>query len=347
MTRSFQVLAALASVATLGAGCNPPVCGPGTKQVQQANGDVRCLPADAPIGSGTIPCDVDGGSIILGGICQSRTICGQNTTPMMAPDGTINCVGTGGSGGCAPCTPPGAGKFCVTGNLYDFSTNAQVMAGGPSVHYALYEPTAFLGDPTTTPLAQIDDTKGCFTFPSVAVPASGLIAIGVTDTAGTLQLTAVGEQVASNQTYQMDVYQLKKSTVASWNQGAGLDYTTSGAYVGLYYDNPVPVSSNLSIAADTNPVAGVQIAIVGGSVTTPHYFDPSRDMIKAADTATSAVGGAIAPPPGGVVTFTANGGTCMTGPCKWEAHPGGSAPGAVFIDRFHNCNLSPMAATCQ
>lgn len=351
MIRSQHVLAALACAATFGAGCNAPTCGPGTKQVQQANGTVRCVPADAPVGSGTIPCDVDGGAQILGGICRTRVVCGPNTQAVMLPDGTIDCQGTGmGVGSCPPCSPPGKGNICITGKLYDFSTNAQVMPGGTMMNYGAYEPTAFLAG-NTTALAMTTSSDGCFTFPKIPTPASGLIALATKDAGGMYALTGVGATIADNTSYQIDVYRVASSTVASWTAGSnGVDYAKLGAYVALYYDDAVPSATTLTVAADTHPMAGVQIQLSGATITTPRYFDPTRDMIVAADTATSAVGGAVVPPQGGLQTFTASGGTCASGACKWESQPGSTTSGVVFIARFHNCNhdaASMAAASCQ
>src|SRR5437879_4006859 len=111
MIRSFYALTALVFVAATVWSCNNPACGPGTKQLQAANGDLQCVPVDVP--SQLTPCDVDGGTVdIVGGNCVSHIKCDPGTT--MYDPTTGVCVGTGGGPACGACpNPVPADSVCV------------------------------------------------------------------------------------------------------------------------------------------------------------------------------------------------------------------------------------------
>src|SRR5258708_3368489 len=98
----------------LAAGCNNPVCGKGTKQVQnQQTGNVECAPVDQ-INPANCTDDADAGTVIVGGKCQGTIQCDPGTTmPVHQADGSIICVGTGGGG--KHCRPPATGSICVEG----------------------------------------------------------------------------------------------------------------------------------------------------------------------------------------------------------------------------------------
>ena len=117
MIRSLFALTAFGLVAAAVVSCNAPVCGKGTKQVQLANGNVECQPADH-VATTNEPCDVDGGTAeIIGGVCVSRIHCGDNTT--FDPTTGV-CTGTGGGSACPfNCGNLGPNDICVKGNIVD------------------------------------------------------------------------------------------------------------------------------------------------------------------------------------------------------------------------------------
>ncbi len=323
------VLLALISFAT-GAGCNNPVCGPGTKQVQKTNGDVECLPAD--IQSGGIDCDVDGGATIVAGHCVSAIVCGPNTKLMNG-----ECVGTGGMTMMHvpdACPTPAAGKICVNGVTRHLLDNS-FLASGEKVHVAVYEPLAFLANPATTPLAEMD-TDDTYTFPDVPTPASGLVAVAVSDPVGTatatLQITGTGAIVVSGKSYQVDTYDTPITLVATWHGITGEDYDGMGAYVVKYYLDTGPAPTMLT-ATETMPADSVQVIQDSAVAARAKYFDTDLMTIGAA-TSTTAVGAAILVGDGQLSQYSGSGNTPMT---KWETHTGSTTGKVVFVDRYHPC----------
>jgi hypothetical protein len=356
MTRSSYALLALAVTTTAGvlvSSCNTPTCGPGTIQRQAATGELQCVPVDVP--QQLIQCDVDGGNAeIIAGKCVSHIKCDPNST-MYDPASGI-CVGTGG-GGCPPCpATPGAGKICLTGEIYDFVSNKKLADGDRTMRIAAYEPLSFLGNSSVAPLAEIATTnKNCYTIDGIGAPGAGLVAIGVSDPVGTatqvLALAGAGALVTGNKSYRVDLSVVTRKQVDDWSAAAGVNFDAQGMYIGLFFNDPVPDRTNL-VFGELNPVAGVQITADGTPLTMAQnvkYLDPTRDKIGAALTATGALGIGVAPPPSSsIVNFSGKGGTCKNNlPCKFESHPGGSTAHVVFIDRFHDCNQSPTASTCM
>lgn len=334
MIRSLVAALCLATAAAVGIGCNAPVCGPGTKQVQKPDGTLECHAADDYKNE---QCDVDGGAIIQGGICTSRTQCGDNTEPQMQPDGRILCVGVGGVARCG-CAGVDPGKICVRGELYDFETN---MKSSKQVRFRVFDPLAFLDNPNTTPLVpELISDEGCYVFQNVPRPTTGLVAVAVDDPAGVanpeFQLTGSGAQVPTAQkNYTVDVYHVSRSTVQGWSTQTGIDWAGLGTYIAFFYDEPLPVDETDFSNSATATASGVQL-IEGGAVPmNARYFGASRTTIDPAATATSAVGGALTTSPPGITTFSGMGGTCTDGPCMWPTNPGSSVSGLVFISRFH------------
>ncbi len=354
MTRSVEallVLVAVVGVSVAWSGCNSPNCGAGTKQVQAADGTLSCVLADVP--KQLIQCDVDGGTAeIVGGVCQSRVKCDPSTTGFDPATGI--CVGTGGGGGCAvTCKPPGPGKICVTGNLYDFATGTAFKKGDKTVRVAAYEPLAFLSNPNGPSIQETIDDNGCYAFSDITLPSSGLIAILSTDPTGNaLEFTAAGTQtMAAGKTYKVDVYVTEKTVIDGWKTQTGKDWDLNGIYLAEYFDLPVPDATNLRIPDDNKPVMGVKITDSGTVVAAANYFD-TRSTMMTSLTATSAIGFGAVFPDASISIYSGNGGMCSDGmggmaTCKWDVHPGGSAPHVLFVDRFHNCLLSPTAPSCM
>jgi hypothetical protein len=329
-------------------GCSSVQCGPGTKQVQLPSGDLVCQPVDQPAGG--INCDVDAGNVeIQAGVCVSKIQCDPATT-MFDPT-TNQCVGIGNLTGCAPCGTPASGTICITGKIYDYVSQQAFTDGQQALHIAAYEPLGFLAGMRKPIAEDMSNTKGCYTFNNVMPPSDNLIAIAVDDPAGTtpttLQLSGTGVTVTAARTYTVDLFALPSTVVAKWTTGAGIDYATTGAYVPFYYDKPVPAANDRSIVT-TNFASGVTIYENNAAAGGTKYLSTARDTI-AADTATTAVGGGTAPPPATPSLFGGNGGTCASGPCTWEKHLGGSAPGVIFFDRFFDCaqTATPKPTSCN
>lgn len=334
--------------ATAGSGCNSATCGPGTKQVQEKNGSLRCVPVDQP--AELTDCDVDGGNVeIVAGKCVSKITCDPATTQF--DPATNTCVGIGTVTGCAPCGTPAANKMCVSGKIWDFLSNTELAAGQRNLRVSVWDPFAFLADANAPPLGEIAATdKGCYTIDNLDVPTAGLIAVGVQDPAGTasptLALAGVGLPVTQGKSFKLDAFVLERSTVTGWEAQSGQSYA-NGAYVALYVNSPVESGTTVDNST-TGFTAGVQVKENGVTPASTKYFGANRATIDGAASQTSAVGGGIvAVTRGAIRTYSGTGGTCGSGACKWEARPGGSTSGVIFINRFKECTTTPSAPSCM
>lgn len=328
-------LASTAAVALVaGVHCNNPACGPGTKQVQAANGELNCVPAEAT--PAQYMCDRDAGAKIVAGACVSAISCGPNTK---LDPGTGLCVGTGsGGGGLEACPTPAAGTICVNGQIRHLVDNSP-LATGEKVRVALYDPLSFLQDPGSKPLVETE-TDGFFIFKDVPTPGAMLIALAVTDPTGaaspTLFLTGSGAQVLSGQSYQIDGFATPKSVVDGWKSQGGPDCAATGCYLPRFYLDSAPPPTQFTSTA-TMPASGVK-PVIGASTTPPNgtkYFGTSLTMIDTSLMATSAIGAAILPDPGGIKTFTGTGGMKGGMPVTWQTNPGGTTVGVLFVASFY------------
>lgn len=335
MTRSAFAMCALAFAASQG--CNIPVCGTGTKQVQKDNGEVRCELSEQP--PQLTQCDVDGGAIIAGGMCTGRKRCGDNTTEIMQPDGTVVCEGRGGTGCSKVCPTQSGSSICLTGQLYDFLTNMPVKQ---RVKFAYYDPLTILSNPQAPPQQFDINEEGCYVFTGLTLPASKLVAIGVDDPDNAamdeLMLVGVGAQTpVGGRTYKIDAYRVPKTLMATWRTETGFNYEAEGMYISLYHsDAAIPDDFTIH---EKNPVSGVKIVINGVTPVEARYFGASRASLDPTLMATSAVGGASVPGSvfaGAIANITGMGGTCNGVPCNYPASPGSTVAGILFMSRFHH-----------
>lgn len=306
-------------VGLLGGACSGAVCGPGTKQVQLQNGTLQCQPVDGL--PDTIDCDADGGAVIVAGACVSRVQCGPGTR---LDDASGQCIADGMAD---PCPPPASGNVCVSGTLHHFVDDSP-LAAGETVHVGISDPLTFLAG--GQPIAQLDST-GSFVFPDVPTPSSGLVAIGAGDLSGTPNIiVATGAQVVAGKIYHVDAYVLPRSVVEGWKTQTGDDFTGKGAYVAKFYADKMSSATNYTLF-ETMPLAGVTLVENGSAPSRPvRYFGSSLTGIDATLTATGASGAAVITAPAAISTYSGQG-AGMT----WPTVPGGSAPGVVFVTRFH------------
>jgi hypothetical protein len=323
-------LLGLALLATLASsGCSDLICGPGTQRQQLANGHLACVPT--AVQPGDVHCDADAGVQLVGGDnCVSVVQCGPGT---MLDTSTGTCVSSGGPMPHVPdaCPAPSAGNLCITGVVRHFVDSS--FLSGEMVRVAVYDPLAFLGNPSSTPIAEVV-TGDTYLFKDVKTPGTGLVALAVTDPAGATaiyQITGVGAVVVAGQSYRLDAFAVKKSDVQAWSTSSGVDYDAQGAYVGRFFQDAVTAPNNLP-ATETMPLAGVKMveASSGMPPAGTQYFSTNLLTVGPSLTVTSAVGGAIAPTPS-LNTFSGSGG----GVAMWEAFNGSSIAHAVFIQRFH------------
>lgn len=336
MKRSSSIVLALLgglALVAAAAGCNNPLCGPGTKQVQVKGGAIQCQPADGVVSMAN--CDVDAGAQLVGGICISRITCGPNTTY----DPTTGvCTGTGTSGGgLPPCPTPGAGKACVHGLLHNFVDNSQYT--GPDVPVALYDPLAFLGG--AAPIAMATSSNGGYVFADFVPPNLHLIAIAVGNMMdeSMIAVSATGAQnVVPGSTYRVDGYVIPRSVTDGWKMQTGIDYLSTGAYVAKYYGDKMPPGNDLA-ATETMKVPGVQLTFVSGGMGTvqanAQYFSSSLSTIDPTLKMTGMEGAAIIPTPPGIETISGQGGMVNGMTPTWESQTGGSAKNVIFVARYH------------
>jgi hypothetical protein len=318
----FLILSVLAYVV----GCDAPVCGPGTKRVQQADGTPVCAPADAP--ASIITCDVAGGSMIIGGTCVARLTCGAGTSYDAK---TGSCIPSDTSG-IPTCPTPSAGHVCVNGSLHDFADGTEV---DEKVHVAVYDPLAFLAG--APPLAEKDVTGGSYAFPEIPAPSLQLLAVAVGDKDGAaFVLTGTAANgIVGGQSYRIDGYVVRRALVDGWKAESGMDYFATGAYVGRFFADAAPAPNDWSIK-ETQPVPGVTLMRDSAAATDARYFGADVAHLDGALTATGAAGAAIVAPLGGSFsTFSGSGGTVMGAPATWQSFPGSSVPNVLFVGRFH------------
>jgi hypothetical protein len=334
----------------LAAGCNNPTCGPGTKQHQDTNGDIKCVPADSQL---VDDCDVDAGATVVGTKCVSAISCGPNTKLVNG-----QCIGTGGNtmpGVPDPCPAPGSMNICVNGTVRHFLDNS-LLTSTDNVRVWVVDPLKFLAAPdalTKTPcpgpqnpclaapanLNGADAAQSTFLFPDLATPAAMLIAVAVTDGAGVtpqvFQTTGTGAKVVAGMSYQVDAYATPHTLVTGWKMQAGVDYELLGAYVAKFYLDAAP-SPNKLTAIETMPASGVTMIQDTLTAARAKYFEPDLMNVSTGLPMTGMVGAAILPGTGDsqILAFSGSGNTPGT---KWETHPGNTTQNVVFVDRFHPC----------
>jgi hypothetical protein len=342
MSRRWYTLTALALAALGQVGCNELACGPGTKQIQDTEGHLRCVNADAPA-TGDVPCDVDGGTaMIVDGVCVSRVVCDPATAQYDPATGL--CTGNGMMmSGCPLCPmSPGAGMTCLSGRVIDFSTGMPLAMGARTVRVAAYDPLTFLSNPSAAPITSTTDDHACFTF-TIATPATGIVALSVDDPSGAtpkLALAATGAPVVANTSYKVDAYLLAQSFVDGWAQ-VDPTYTSAGTYVGCFYKDPPPSPLDLRFT-ETMPASGVQL-YQNGTLPSPVSYLKADRSVDTALNATGALGCAITRGTGNAGQITGKGG----GVAKWETQLGGSTAATVFISRLHDCDGTTGNAFCQ
>ena len=117
---------------------------------------------------------------------------------------------------------------------------------------------------------------------------------------------------------------------------------SAGAYVACYYKDKPPLPTNQQLV-ETMPASGVQLFASGAAAPGAHYLGANH-TIDGTLTATGALGCGVVAGDGSIATYSGSGG----GVTRWENQPGSSAPGVVFVARFHNCDVADGGTvTCQ
>ena len=327
MNRRLSIVFGLIAAASLGislTSCNAPSCGQGTVQMQQKNGELKCVPADVP--QQLTPCDTDGGNVVIvGGKCVSAVQCDPGTT--MDVNGI--CVGTG-TGTVQMCGQPATGKACVWGMIKDFKSDAANTVGNLNVE--LYDAVGLLQGGGLIATTTATD-GGSYIFKDFAPPPLGIIIVmtGHNNTSPAMTMAGTGAlNITGNNQYRVDAYAIPKADSDAW----GFDITAGGAQIAKYYKDPKPQPNQL-IANETMPASMVTMVKDGQPAMGAKYFNDNRTAIDNSLTVTGMSGTAIVASPipmGGMFpSFSGSGG----GVSPWEVINGGSAANIVIITRFH------------
>lgn len=329
MTRVYEMTLLTALAALVGAGCSSLECGPGTvEKVDPATGRAQCVAASAT----SIPCDVDGGAQIVGGVCQGDPgkfpTCGAGTV-LDPASGTCVATDDGSTTRPPPCPTPDANHICVNG-VVRFLVDGNYTAG-TTFEVRAYDPIAFLFMPdTTAPLATTTtDAKGTYVLPNLSPPGTGLIAVAVIDPGTNHQyaLSAAGaKDLQGGKSYQVDPYAVPASVVAGWDTQAGYGgadgFVGKGAYVALFMSGP---------GDSAHPVEGVTLTFGNMPAPDRFYFGSDRATLDSSLTATGAATGSAVQrvTPGMLGSYSGSGGGIT-----WEQVLGSSTSGVVFVQRF-------------
>ena len=357
MQTRIVLLAALSALA----GCKSTDCGDGTTEQ-----DGTCMPANVAYGSATCGPFTE----LHGTQCVPMfppTMCGDGTEADTDSKGVTTCIGTGTAAGCSAkiaCPAPTDGKQTICGQLYDFETGAAFAAVGATgaqctastttgpcalgIH--AFDALAFLGAPSTTPplttgTIYIDDC-GRYKIPEITQSGVLYIALALDDAeaankgpAGVTNATGVATpSTANTATKDLEAFIIKGSTSAGW----AIDYSTKGLYAAIYRGH----------STGTDPAVGVELAF-GGSPTgttaydTASYFQSgstNRTTIDSAAKVTTTNGTALVlPPVAGAAYYS--GVNTLPASCTWQVFPGGSVPGAIFVQTFRPMNAPGQTCT--
>jgi hypothetical protein len=321
------------------AGCtNDLSCGAGTVE---RNG--QCVVAQPVSG-----CNPDAGDIVIDGQCVAAGVppllCGANTVYNVM---TGRCEGTGGASDCSStCEAPSSNRVCITGTLKGFIDNSNAAPTAQSgLKVRVYDPTAFVANPTTTPpLVTVDvETNGCFIAHDVPRPSSMLVAMSAddADTAMDVYATfAAGSVLIPNRNVTGQVlFYAKQTDVAKWQNdiGAGVPsgcpngsgLAACGFWIGHYLD------------ASNRPVTGARPSRPGDepNVSNVFCFRGTRATLSTEDT-TDDTGLCGISPDSAIETHT---GACGTAGCTCNGAPctpmfpqilGASATNVFFYEPF-------------
>ena len=341
MDRMFVALAAFGGLLSLG--CQVK-CGAGT-----ADKNGECV-ATAVVS----PATCAPGTHLVGTECVSSSVCGANT---VLTDGGV-CEGTGGGTtmGCdsaLPCPTQGTGRYCVSGRVTRWPDDGKPLAMRAKVTptdgvcVKIYSPTDFVvGNvmPLGTPAEAMVDDCGRFLIADIPETSTKFVAAGsgdcgaipgptLPDNAKWAFAAVGGEQVPGQSTIDMassqtTVIAMSAEEVRSLRTQAGRDiYSQGGGYIAVFRD---PRSSTFP------PVQGVQLFGVSDdyiNMSNAIYFgadlvtlDPSRTFTMG----TGVTGAVLVNPP----HVTQHSGRGDSGMIPWDTILGGSADGAIFIQRW-------------
>ncbi len=347
--------AGLAGVAS----CESVECGVGTVERNGA-----CEPATASVDPATCGPNTE----LQGDTCVPTfepTVCDPATTiaDVDPETGVVTCVGTG-TGGCnAPfaCPTPSAGKQTICGQLYDFETNALVQGTNPTGARCTATPTpdgpcalgirafdaiAFAMNPMgATPLATGDtyiDDCGRYRLTDITPGASPFIGLGIDDAtmpgpAGITNAVGIATPVAADTAMRdLEGFVVRSATTTKWAQSGGPTIAT-GYYAMVFRAMRTGLMNQAGVTAlrMTTPVPDNDFYFTVGQ-TTRETFDGSA-------TSTGANGTAIINNASLAHQFyTGVGG--LPPECRWQARPGVTLQGIVFISIFRPENATGM--TC-
>jgi hypothetical protein len=309
-------------LALAGSGCADRSCGPGTQPAQDSDGKPICAPV--ALGAGSVQCDPATGVMLVDGDrCLPVIQCGPGT---QLDSGSHQCVPAAMGAHDPPvCVTPAAGHVCVNGTLRHLVDGSYLT--GETVTVSLYDLTAFFGNPSPPPLAEVQATD-TFMVPSIATPM--YLGVVTRDPAGgsTYQATAIATS-GSDGVIRLDGYVLTRAQYDAWALPA--DYLTQGPLFFRFFDDPAP-PIDARTPTETHPVAGVKLQLGGANDSRARYFGASLAAVDGTATSSGASGGVITSASGlPPLSFGASGGSVSA----WETRQSLPVPNIVVVDFFH------------
>lgn len=368
--RNYHLLVPLFASLASAAGCTQTECATGTIER-----DGKCEPADVQTSAG----QCGPGTELQGDICVpvvTPTHCDPATTEEQTnPDGTITCIGTGGSSCDTPiaCPTPSGTKMTICGQLYDFENNAKfsdttgsgncdpanpATSGPCALQIQAYDAIAFATNPSTAAPLTVDsvtiDKCGRYRVAGIDTgPAGPFIGLGIDDAgmplgpAGVTVTVGVAAPKAEGPVLQgFEGWIVKASTTQLWTTsgGTGAPTLSGGIYAAVFRKHKKGVGDPFENQS------GVTIQKSGTDATSQDwYFQPTElthQNLLATATATGANGTALVT--GAMISDGAAAYSAQTGlgpGCRWEAHAAASLPGIVFIQVYRKLDI--IGQTCN
>jgi len=336
-SRPLFVALAVAASAT---GCRSPICGAGTVQLEDNSGELHCVAS----ATGERSCDAET-TVFKNGLCVSKTICGPNTLPHLVPDPDdgektrVICISADRTDDCAALNP-GPGEVSISGSLYEWESGQKSMR---KVRFTAHDGTVFLTDRAAPALMEDTNSKGCYAFSRIPKSENSVLAVVVDDPAGEpddLQLGGASLQVSAtgdSGVYKLDLYFVRKTTIAAWSADSGTDYATLGAFVPCFCNSTASGPRNSLLNECHEPrVKDVELTRNGSAATSAKYL-VNANTIHPALSRTTLQGCAVDVASGTIDMYTGNGPAMV----NWNTMTGMSAPkagihdAAVFFSRFY------------
>jgi len=298
--------AALFTLAVGSNGCDKVECGTGTIEL---DGVCVSMPPGGDAGFTSAQCDLTE-STFVGGICRPKFPHIECATGMLTFDdagvGTCSSMGMVSCDVPRPCPAAQGDMICVSGRVFEGAEHAKAVTDMNTlneIEVRVYEPLAFLSDPTSPPFARLTLANGgldncgrwLVRFNTSVDTSNGLVAFTATDKMGASPTKYVLGATASRPQSGVNImnkpaYLVSKTQDMTWSTMAGLTgrtFSSVGTLAVRFHlkdpgpDDPIPGT----------PVAGITPAW-NNTVRTAddHFFSDTPAALD--DTKLTAIDGA-------------------------------------------------------